>query len=153
MGLVTGFRWVGAAALAGMVVLTCLDVVLRGLGHPLLGAVEGVGFLATLALACSLPHTHVARGHAAVDMVVRRLRPRVRAGVDIFTGLLSTVLFAAIAWKTMAYAATMRASGEVSMTMEFPTYLLVYVVALSFGVLCLTGLLDLITAWLKVVKK
>ena len=150
-GLVTLFRWIGAMALTGMMFLTCADVVMRGAGHPIWGAVETVGFLATLALACSMPHTHAARGHAAVDMVVRKLPLRVQAGVELFTGVLSLALFAAIAWKTIAYANTMRASGQVSMTLEFPTYLLVYAVGLCFGVLCLNGLLDVLKAWRKAV--
>ena len=151
-GLVALFRWIGAAALAGMMFLTCADVVMRGAGHPIWGAVEAVGFLATLALACSMPHTHVARGHAAVDMIVRKLPPRVQAGLGVFTGILSVMLFAAIAWKCLTYADNMRTTGQVSMTLEFPTYILSMRWACLSGVLCLNGLMDVQKSWRKAVK-
>ena len=152
-GLGDVLKWIGAAALAGMMVLTCADVIMRLMGRPILGAVEIVGFLATITLAGSLPHTHVMRGHAAVDMLIRRFPRPVRRGVDTCTGLLSLALFVVISRQTWLYAESLRASGEVSMTLEFPTYIFVYCVSAAFAVLGLTVLVEVAAGFGKAAGK
>ncbi len=128
---------IGGAALVGMMVLTCLDVLFRAGGHPIFGAVEVVSFMATVVLACAMPLTHLERGHVGVDLVIRRLKPRTQALVDSTTSLAGTILFGLVAWQMFLYAQTMKRSGEVSMSLEFPFYILVYVVAVAFAVLSL----------------
>ena len=109
-----------AAAIAAMMFLTCVDVVLRATGRPILGAVEIVGFLATIGLACSMPYAHQSGGHAGVDMLIRHFSPRVQGWVDTITGLVTTVLFLLVSWRCFVYAENLRRTGEVSMTLEFP---------------------------------
>lgn len=152
-GLVKVLKWIGAASLACMMFVTCIDVIMRALGSPLLGAVEIVGFLATLTIAASLPHTHVMRGHAGVDMLVRRLPKRVRGGVDFVTGVLSLGLFIIIAWQMFRYAGSLKQAGEVSLTLGFPTYILVACAGGAFAVLCLAALVDIVVSWRKAAGK
>ena len=121
-GLVSVLKWIGAASLASMMLLTCADVVLRAAGRPIWGAVEIAGFLATTALACSLPFTHAVRGHVGVDLLVRRLSARTQSLVDLGTSLAGLALFIVVAWRMFAYGQTLRKAGEVSMTLEFPAY-------------------------------
>jgi len=151
-GLTTLLKWIGAVSITAMMLLTCADVVMRALGRPIWGAVEIVGFLATTALACAMPYTHVMRGHAAVDMLVRRLSARTQGLVDFITALMSAILFILIAWQSVAYASAMRRAGEVSMTLEFPTYVFIYYVGLTFVVLSLTVLLDVRQALRKALR-
>ena len=141
--LVDLLKWIGAAAVAGMMFLTCADVIMRAVSRPIPGAVEVAGFLATIALACSLPYTHMAQGHVGVEMLVRRFPKQTRALVDLATGILALVLFALVAWQSFDYASTLKQSGEVSMTLEFPAYLFVYFIGLTFIALALTIVLDI----------
>jgi len=152
-GLVSLLKWIGALSVAAMMGLVCLDVVMRAAGRPIKGAVEFVGFLATIALACSLPYTHALRGHVGVDLLVRRLRRRTRNIIDLITSCLTLGLFIVVAWRTMVYASTLRASGEVSMTLEFPAYLFVYFIGFGFAVLCLTVWLDIVRSWREAAEK
>ena len=147
----TILRWVGALALAAMLGLTCIDVIMRAVGRPVVGAVELVGYLATITIACALPHTHIMRGHASVDMLVRRLSPRLQGIVDLCTSLTCLGLFGVIAWQMFRYASTLMNSGEVSMTLELPTHVLVWVVGISFGALGLVVIPDISRSWRKVV--
>jgi TRAP-type C4-dicarboxylate transport system permease small subunit len=48
---------------------------------------------------------------------------------------LSLTLFSLICWQSVLYAQSMKKTGEVSMSLEFPSYIFVYVVAVAFGVL------------------
>jgi TRAP-type C4-dicarboxylate transport system permease small subunit len=141
--LVTVLKWVGAFAIAGMMLMVCADVIMRALGTPIRGAVEITGFLATTALACSLPFTHVVRGHVGVDMLVRKMPERHQAVVDSVTSALALVMFAIVSWRCFVYGANLKATGEVSMTLGMPTYYFVYFIGVAFIVLCLCLARDL----------
>lgn len=135
--LVDWVKHLGGVALVGMMTITTLDVITRYFGHPIFGAVELVSFMATILLACAMPMTHVENGHVGVDLVVRLLSERSQALIDTITGFLSLILFALICWQCVLYGQSMEKTGEVSMSLEFPSYIFVYVVAIAFGVLSL----------------
>ncbi len=118
---------VGAACLVGMTFLTCADVVGRALGYPIFGSVEIVGFMATLAVVMALPYTHQVNGHIGVELFVRLLSEKTQTIIDISTGVLSLALFTLVTWRMLAYARTMQESGEVSMNLELPEHIIVYV--------------------------
>ena len=130
--IVNKMKIVGAVCLVGMTMLTCADVVGRAFGHPIFGSVEIVGFMATLAVVMALPYTHQENGHIGVELVVRRLSEKTQTIIDIGTGVLSLALFAVVTWRMMVYARTMQESGEVSMNLELPEHLIVYVAAFCF---------------------
>lgn len=142
--LVVLLKRVGAAALAAMMLVTCVDVVFRFFNRPIFGAVEVVSFFATVVLACAMPLTDREKGHVGVDLLVRMFSSRTQAGVDVITGGLSTTMFAVVAWQMFIYGQAMRQSGEVSMSLEFPYYVLVYLVAVAFAVLALVLLAEVV---------
>ena len=134
----------GAVSLMGMTLLTCADVVGRYLGHPILGSIEIVGFLATLTAALSLPYTHKMKGHIGVDLFVQKFSHQTQRIIDIFTGIFSFLLFAVVTWRMAVYAYTIQKSGEVSMNLQLPEYIVIYIVAFSFLVFSLQILQDVI---------
>ncbi|MEW5912142.1 MAG: TRAP transporter small permease [Thermodesulfobacteriota bacterium] len=142
--LVGLLKRLGGVALVGMMVITCVDVIFRYFGKPIFGAVEMVSFMATILLACAMPMTDREKGHVGVDLLVRRLPQRTQHLVDAVTGVMSMLLFAIVSWQMFLYARTMKDSGEVSMSLEFPNYILVYVVAVAFAVLSLVILTEVI---------
>jgi TRAP-type C4-dicarboxylate transport system permease small subunit len=138
--LLLRMKIVGAVCLVGMTFLTCADVVGRAFGYPIFGSVEIVGFMATLAVVMALPYTHQVNGHIGVEIVVRLLAPKLQIAIEICTGIISLLLFAIVTWRMMVYARTMQQSGEVSMNLELPEHLIVYITALcllvfSFNIL------------------
>jgi TRAP-type C4-dicarboxylate transport system permease small subunit len=133
---------IGAGCLVGMTLLTCVDVVGRAFGHPVFGSVEIVGFMATLAVVMALPYTHQVQGHIGVELVVRLLSEKTQTYIDICTGLLSLTLFAVVTWRMVVYAYTMQESGEVSMNLELPEHLVIYVTAFCLLVFALNILED-----------
>lgn len=151
--LIEMLKRIGGVALVGMMVLTCLDVLFRAGGHPIFGAVEVVSFMATVVLACAMPLTELEQGHVGVDLIIRRLKPRTRALVDCLTTLVSTLLFALVAWQMFLYAQTMKRAGEVSMSLEFPFYILVYLVAVAFAVLSLVILSEFLANCRKLAER
>ncbi len=123
------FNWVSAAAVAGMMVLTCMDIVLRLFRQPIPGTYEMVGFLGAVFAAFSLGYTSVNRGHIAVDFVVQKLSRRGQALVDGINALICAVFFGFLARQCLAYAGDLKSFGEVSMTLQMPVYPFVYGIA------------------------
>lgn len=136
---------IGAACLVGMTFLTCADVVGRFFGRPIFGSVELVGFMATLAVALALPYTHQLKGHIGVEILVRLFSKRTQTIFDLCTGILSLMLVGVITWRMIIYAGTMQRSGEVSMNLELPEYLIIYMVAFCFLAFSLAILKDVFT--------
>lgn len=135
--LARAFRALAGLALVAMMTLTCVDVVLRALGHPLVGAVEVEAYLGTMTLAFALPQTQARRGHVGVMVVVEQLPARAAAWLEALTTLGALALCAVIAWQSWLYGASLAASGEVSMTLELPVHMVVRAVATGFSALCL----------------
>lgn len=128
---------IGAVALTGMMIMTCFDVITRYFGVPIFGAVEIVSFLATIVLACAMPQTQLEKGHVGVDLLVRYFKARTQNIIDSITSLVSAVLFGLLSWQMFLYAASLKATGEVSMSLEFPKHYIVDLVAVAFAVLAL----------------
>lgn len=137
----------GAACLVGMTFLTCADVVGRFFKHPIFGSVEIVGYMATLAVAMALPYTHSEKGHIGVEILFRTFSPRWQRIVDLCTSLLSLGLFALITWRMCVYAMDLQESGEVSMNLEFPEYLIVYIVGFCFLIFVLIIVQDILAGF------
>jgi len=146
-----GFAWMlnqmkalGAICLAAMALLTCVDVVGRYFNRPVFGSVEIVGFLASLTVVLALPYTHQMKGHIGVEILSRLLSEKIRTIIDLCTGLLSFFLFGIVAWRMVLYAGTMRRSGEVSMNLELPEHVFIYITAFCFCMFALLILQDVI---------
>lgn len=134
----------GAICLVGMMALTCADVVGRYFDRPIFGSVEIVGFLATLTVALALPFTHQEKGHIGVEILVRLFSSKTQAVIELITSMASLALFAIVTWRMALYARTMRESGEVSMNLQFPEAVIIYITAFCFLIFTLMILQDII---------
>ena len=50
-----------------MMLVTCVDIVLRKLGHPFPGAYDITKMAAAVTISCALPYTTAVKGHVAVE--------------------------------------------------------------------------------------
>jgi TRAP-type C4-dicarboxylate transport system permease small subunit len=137
-------RVLGLWCLVGMMLLTCVDVIGRKFNHPIFGSVELVGFMATLAVAFALPYTHRVKAHIGVEILVQLLSERSQAIFELCTSILSLLLFAVVTWQMTVYGLTMQKSGTVSMSLELPEYVIIYLVAFCFLVFTLLILRDIV---------
>jgi TRAP-type C4-dicarboxylate transport system permease small subunit len=147
-----GFNALAGAAVVVMMLLTCADVFLRLFRHPVPGTYELVGFLGTVVIAFSMAYTSLERGHIAVEILVEKLPRRMQTGVEAAVALIGAALFALVAWQSMAYAADLRQSGEVSVTLAMPIYPFIYGVAAGSGLLTLVLLSEALQNTIKAVK-
>jgi len=137
-------RVMGLACLVGMMLLTCVDVVGRKFGHPIFGSVELVGFMATMAVAFALPYTHQVRAHIGVEVLVQLLSRKAQNIIELCTHLVSLGLFIVVTWQMFLYADTIHKSGTVSMSLELPEHLIIYIVAVCFLIFSLMIMKDIV---------
>ena len=148
--LTRGLNSLSALAVLAMMLLTCADIVMRLMRRPITGTYETVGFLGALFVSFALAQTSVDRGHIAVDFLVQRLPQRVQEAVELVNGLVCTAFFALIAWQCGLYGAELKASGEVSMTLQTPIYPVVWGIGAGCAVLCLVLIArssDVLAGW------
>ena len=129
-------------SLAVMTALTCADVILRLFRHPILGTYELVGFLGAAVASFAMAHTTLNRGHVAVEVLVTNLPHGLRRFIYLISQILSIFLFALLAFESVRYGNDFRASGEVSLTLRFPFFPVLYGISFSSLVVCLVLLID-----------
>ncbi len=134
----------GAICLMGMVVTTCCDVTGRLFGYPIFGSEEIVFFLMTLVIGFALPFSHKEKIHVGVEILVRLLPEKTQRLIRFFTDIATLGLMIVITWKMAEYAADTAESGEVSMNLELPEYMIMYALSFCFLVLCFFVLKDII---------
>jgi C4-dicarboxylate transporter, DctQ subunit len=134
---------VAGVCLVAMMALTVADVIGSLFGAPILGSEEMVGLIAALLLACALPATEMEKGHIGVDLLIMHAPKRFRRVNDLILSVLEVALFSLVAWQLFSYATKLRTVGQVSATLQFPTYYLIYGVALSFVVLAAVILVEI----------
>ncbi len=126
-------RNIAATCLMGMAFVTGADVLMRGLFNtPIFGSEEIVGILGIIVVGFALPYTHYQKSHIGVEILVRKLSKRTRRAVSLCTNVATLVLIAIITWRMFLYAAGQSESGEVSMNLELPEYMVIYVLAIGF---------------------
>jgi TRAP-type C4-dicarboxylate transport system permease small subunit len=165
--LVRYFYHIAGWAIVIMMLLTCVDVVLRlavtlhtRLGwailrpfRPIPGTYELVCFLGLIAAAFAMAHTSVEEGHVSVNFFTRLLPKRGQAGFEVGTGLLSLFFFGIIAWRSYEYAIKVKEWNEVSMTLRLPYYPFAYGIAFSALTVSLVLVIAISNNWIKVIKK
>ncbi|HVL36729.1 MAG TPA: TRAP transporter small permease [Burkholderiales bacterium] len=115
------FGYLAAVFLAGMMLLTVADVVLRSFfSYPIRGMLE----LIELGLACTiflaLPAVFLRDEHIVVDVIDHLTRPSVVRVLDLFGAIVSLVVLAVMAWQMLPLARAMHEFGDVTPDLSIP---------------------------------
>ncbi len=129
--------YVACAALMVMVIVTSIEVVLRIFRLTMTGAYDIVKIAATLTMAAALPYTTAIKGHVAIEYFFHKLGRRGRVVVDTLMRVSAMALFSLLAWGCVDYGNSLRAKGEVSMTLQLPIFWLPYTLAASCALVVL----------------
>lgn len=129
-GVVLALAAVSGACLLAMTALTCADVFLRAaFKAPIKGAVDLIGLLCALAMACALPYTTAIKGHVAVEYFFLKLGRRGRIAVDTAIRLVLAAFFVWLGLYLARYGHSFYTTGQVSQTLQLPLFWLPYVMA------------------------
>ena len=113
---------IAGVSLVFLMLLTIADVVLRACRRPLPGTYELVGFAGAVAIGFAMPLTSWMRGHVCVDSFLERLPKGGKLFFQVATRLLAAGLFLLLGWNLVRFGLDLRASGEVSPTLELKFY-------------------------------
>ena len=133
-------RW----SLVITMVVFILNIILRSVGYPLLGAYEWVGFLMVLVNGLSVAYCALQDGHVSVDLLTQKLSTAKQAYVEAIINFFSTIFLLLVSWQALLYAGSLKLTGEVSLTTEIPVYPFVYVLAIGFLLFALNYLVKLL---------
>ncbi len=136
-----------------MMLMTMIDVLLRKFTNlSILGTVELTELMMVIVIFGSLAQCEVDGGHIKVDLILKRLKPKTQAIVDVFTQLASSVLFALMSWALYMQAKDIKEWGEVTMDLRLPLYPFVYIASFGCAILVMALLFKTLVALIKVVK-
>lgn len=127
----------GGLCLLGMMSLTCADVIGGLFGYPILGSEELVTLMGAVLLAFALPSTHIEKGHIGVDLLYNALPHRVKIVNNRAVTFVSSIFFLLVSWQCYLYAKEMKRVGQVSLTIKFPTFYVIYGISLACLVLAI----------------
>ena len=140
-------------ALAGMLLLTCSDVILRRVGRPIVGTYELVGFFAVVVVAFPIAYTQILRGHIAIEFLVSRFPKRFQTAIDSINYVLGIGVFSLLAWQCCVLGTKLMSVGRVSETLQMPFFPFVYGAAFGCAMMCVALLIDLSNLLAKLVRK
>jgi TRAP-type C4-dicarboxylate transport system permease small subunit len=135
---------IAGITLVFMMLLTVVDVILRIFGRPITGTYEMVGFSGAVVIGFALPFTSWIRGHVYMEFLIQRLSKHVRNRMNLFTRVIGIILFVLIAYNLIIVGIDLQKSGEVSPTLRFPFYPVVYGVGICFFIECLVLFCDIL---------
>lgn len=131
--------WLATAGLCGMVLLTCVNIVLRfkWINQPLPGGYELMGLIGACVTALMLSATQRRRENIAVDIVINHFSGPVRRWLRVLNAAVCFVFFAVAGWQLGKGAMGLKSAGQVTETLGIADYPFVLVV--SFGVFALAA--------------
>ncbi|MDI6448530.1 TRAP transporter small permease [Anaerobaca lacustris] len=137
--VVYGLLAISGAGVLAIMLVTCADVILRlrWINRPFIGAYDIVKILGALSLASSLPYTTAVKGHVAIEYFFHKLNRRGRIVVDSVMRVLTMVLFAFLAWRSVLYGLDFRRTGQVSQTLQLPVFWVPYVIGFCCAIVVL----------------
>jgi len=140
------FQVVAGIGLAFMMFMTMLDITLRAIGRPIVGAIELISFSGAVVIGFAVPYSSWMRAHVIVDFLIERLSPGGKTMMEFSTRLVGLVLFLFIGVNFILYGLTLIKTGEVSAGLRIPYYPITFGLALSCFLESLTLLAGLLKA-------
>jgi len=138
--------------LAVMMLVVVVNVLMRAVWQSMPGSFEIAGYLGAVVIGFALAHCAVKGRFVAITILVDRFQKRTRLIIGIITGIMSVGLFGLAAWHLGMLATDLWHAGELSPTLRFPHYPLIYAVAFGCLLLSLVLLVNVLKLLVQVVK-
>ncbi len=154
--------WVGAVSLAFMMFMTVIDILGRKIGDvsflhtigvgPVPGSLEmtelGLGVL----ISFGLGYTASKKGHIRVDLLLTYTNKKQTSWFDLFTYLLSFLMYCGIAWQAWKIGVSIYASQLKTAVLGISIFPFPFVLVLGASIMALVLLRDFLTSIKEVSK-
>lgn len=141
--LVMTLAGVSALGVLLMMIITCVDIVMRRLGHPLPGVVDIVSIAGCISVVTALPYTTAVKGHVAVEYFFHKMPRLGRVLADSICRTLVLLLFSFMSWRCVVYGGTLLRRGSVTLTLQIPIFWVWWLMAFSLAVVVLVKFYNL----------
>jgi TRAP-type C4-dicarboxylate transport system permease small subunit len=135
---------IAALGLTFIMVITCLDVILRCFKSPIVGTYELVAFTGGVIIGFAVPMTSWARAHVYVDVLIQKLPEARRNVANIFTRLMVITFFIIASVNLFKHGFYLYRTNEVSPTLQLPFYPVVLGIAVACVLECFVMIADII---------
>jgi TRAP-type C4-dicarboxylate transport system permease small subunit len=142
--LIKFMQVISGVALTFIVLLTTADVLMRAFGSPIIGTYEIVAMCGGIVIGFITPITAWMRGHVYVDFLVKKFSNPVQNSVNVFTRCIGIGMFIVVGVNVGMMGNNFRRAGEISSSLQLPLYPVAYAVALSFFVLAMVLVCDIL---------
>lgn len=121
--LCAAFGSLGALVALLLAVMMVVSVFLRSLwDQPISGDVELTQMGIALAISLCLPYTQLHKANIIVDFFTQKAPPPVLRVLDASGGILLSLMYALLAWRTSAGALSVLEAGETTMIIGLPMW-------------------------------
>ena len=145
--------WFGVCTIIAMMLLVVSNVIGRLLDLPIAGTFELVELMGAVLVAGVLAYTALMKRHVTVELVVKRLTPRVQGVTGIITALVTTVLIFIMTWQAVMIGWRAWLDEHVSDILGIPITPFIYFVACGLAMLGVVSLRELFEFLAKAVRK
>lgn len=133
---------IAACIVALMMMVIVVDVTLRFLDRPVIGAVEVVKFMLLMVIFLALPNTHYRKSHIAIDLFYNRFSQKVKRYVDVFCDIFSLIIVSLLAWRAIVHFLYFLHEGSYVVALKIPIAPFQFILAFGWVLLGFVLLLD-----------
>ncbi|WP_052144878.1 TRAP transporter small permease [Halalkalibacter okhensis] len=145
-----GLENIAAVILFLSAMLVIANVISRRVFNmPITGTLDLVLFFTTALIALSIAYCAVDGGHISISIFVDRLPKKVQKIINVIIGTISALFLVLVARQLVLYAISSHASGDVSLTLRWPHYPFIILLAVGFGVLALVVIGQVLSLFIK----
>jgi TRAP-type C4-dicarboxylate transport system permease small subunit len=142
-----GFNWFAIVLICFMVVSTVLDVIFREAGTPLKGIFELNEAAMGMAVYSALAYTWMKGGHVRIDLVIRRVSPRMRALANATAAAIGCVVFGLISWRTAIWAFYSLQMSETTDILHISVAPIKFLVSVASGIMTVQVFVSLLDSY------
>lgn len=136
---------IAAGALTLMIAATVVDVFLRAVGHPVVGAYEIVGLICgPVVIGFAVPLSSWNKNHVCMDVLLAKLDRGNRDVLNVTTRIICIILFGFVGYNLFSVGNEFRTAGEVSQTLHIPFYWVTYGVGVCCFVECIVFICEIL---------
>jgi TRAP-type C4-dicarboxylate transport system permease small subunit len=152
MAVVYALAAVAAVSIMVMMMITCVDVLLRVFNRPIKGAYDLVQIAMIITITGALPYATAVKGHVAIEVFYHKLSRTGRIIMDTFIRLLAMALFVLLGIKSLTYGQHLKATGQVTMTLGIPLFWVPCLITFSSFVVVLVIFYNLLNPGKEMIK-
>lgn len=134
----------GGILITFIILLTVSDVILRYFGMPILGTYEIVSLCGALAVGVSSFFTYWEKSHIRVDTFVEKFPKSIDHILHIITRVMVLFMVGLVGLSFIVMGLHLYGTHEVTATLRFPYYPVVWVIGVAFLIVCLAVVYDML---------